>query len=55
MTKELGIAVSIALPGTFFGTWAGSALYTRLNDYQFRVVILLLLCISGFLLILTNL
>ena len=55
VTKELGIAIAIAVPGTFFGTWIGSALYMRLSDYQFKVIVLFLLCISGFFLILTNL
>lgn len=54
MTKELGIAAAIALPGTFAGTWLGFALYRRLSDKRFKEVILSLLGISGIALIWTN-
>ena len=54
MNRELGVATAVALPGTFIGSWIGFALYTRVNEKQFKRIILTLLGISGVSLILTN-
>jgi uncharacterized protein len=55
LTKEVGWAVLAALPGTILGAWIGTAAYRRLSDRRFRDIILALLCVSGALLIWTNL
>lgn len=54
VTKELGIAVAAALPGTFAGAFLGSALYARVNDKRFKEIILALLGVSGIILVWTN-
>jgi hypothetical protein len=37
----------LGLPALFFGTWAGFALYGRLNDETFRKIVLMVLLASG--------
>ncbi|MEM7778027.1 MAG: sulfite exporter TauE/SafE family protein [Pseudomonadota bacterium] len=54
ITRDLVLAAAFALPGTFVGSWTGYVLYTRLSDKRFKEIILALLCISGVLLIWTN-
>jgi uncharacterized protein len=55
LTAEVGRAVLAALPGTIAGAWIGTRAYRRLSDRWFRDIILALLCVSGALLIWTNL
>jgi len=47
LTAEVGWAVLAALPGTITGAWLGAHAYGRLDDRRFRVIILLLLGLSG--------
>lgn len=42
-----GLAVAAALPGTLAGAWAGSRVYRRLGDGDYRRIVLVLLMISG--------
>jgi uncharacterized membrane protein YfcA len=51
LTAEVGWALLAALPGTLGGAWLGAHAYGRLDDHRFRVIILVLLCISGSVLI----
>jgi uncharacterized membrane protein YfcA len=55
LTAEVGLAVMAALPGTVLGAWIGARTYKRLSDRRFREIILALLCVSGGVLIWTNL
>jgi len=55
MTAEVGWAVLAALPGTAIGGAIGAKAYARLSDQRFRQIILGLLCVSGMMLIVTNL
>jgi len=47
LTSEVGLALLAALPGTICGAWLGVHPYGRVDDRQFRAIILVLLCISG--------
>ena len=48
LTSEVGLAVLAALPATIGGAWLGVHTYgRRVDDRQFRAIILVLLCISG--------
>jgi uncharacterized protein len=48
LTAEVGWALLAALPGTITGgAWLGAHAYGRLDDRRFRVIILLLLGVSG--------
>lgn len=53
-TKELGLAVVAALPGTFIGAWIGVSLYAGVSDKRFKEIILALLMMSGMALVWTN-
>lgn len=55
LTREVGLAVLAALPGTLAGAWAGSHAYGRLDDRLFKVIVLLLLLASGAFLAWSNL
>ncbi len=55
ITRDLLMAVAVALPGTFVGARLGAALYTRVSDSRFNQIILVLLGLSGCGLIWTNL
>jgi hypothetical protein len=46
---------AIALPTTVAGAWLGIALYRRINDAQFRRIVLVLLAVSGATLIASSL
>jgi uncharacterized membrane protein YfcA len=54
LTTQLWRLVVVALPGTFVGAWLGARLYRKLSETRFRVVVLLLLGISGVILIATS-
>lgn len=54
LNAKVAAAVVAALPGTMIGSWLGSKAFARLSDRQFRQLILFLLCLSGGLLIWTN-
>jgi len=49
------IWAAITVPTTLVGARIGLALYGRINDAQFRTILLGLLCLSGLTLILTSL
>jgi uncharacterized membrane protein YfcA len=51
LNREVGWALLAALPGTICGAWLGAHTYGRVDDERFRIMILLLLCISGGILI----
>lgn len=55
LTWEVGRLTLICLPGTVFGVWLGVKAYGRVDDRQFRRIVLWLLLASGGLLIATNL
>jgi uncharacterized membrane protein YfcA len=55
LNKEVALAAMWALPGTIGGVWVGAHAYGRLSDQRFREIILTLLCISGGMLIWSNL
>ena len=47
LTREVGWAVLVALPGTIIGARIGAHTYTRLSDQRFREILLGLLFVSG--------
>lgn len=47
VTRQVGIAALIALPGTIGGAWLGAFIYRRLEDHTYQRVIMLLLLVSG--------
>jgi uncharacterized membrane protein YfcA len=47
VTASTGIAFLICLPAVIVGTWLGHKLYRRVDDQQFRRIVLLLLLMSG--------
>lgn len=47
LTREVGIFVLVALPGTLIGAWLGRRLFDRLGDHRFDQVVLVLLLLSG--------
>jgi uncharacterized protein len=47
ITKQVGLAFVICLPAVVIGTWLGHKLYRRIDDQQFRRIVLLLLLMSG--------
>ena len=55
LTPAVGWATLAALPGTALGGYLGGKAYARASDRRFRQVILGLLCLSGTMLIATNL
>lgn len=55
LTRDVALAVMAALPGTIAGAWIGARAYGRLSDRRFQEIILALLCVSGGVLIWTNL
>jgi uncharacterized protein len=54
LTRKVGWAILIALPGTIIGASLGARVYTRISDQRFRLLILALLGVSGVTLIWTN-
>lgn len=51
VTVETGLAFLICLPAVLLGTWLGHKLYRRIDDQQFRRIVLLLLLMSGVMLV----
>ena len=47
LTSEVGLALLAALPGTITGAWLGVHAFGRVDDRQFRAIILVVLGISG--------
>lgn len=54
LTAEVGILTLICLPGTLLGARLGVRCYRRVDDRQFRVIVLWLLFASGVTLVLSN-
>ncbi len=54
LTREIGLLTLICLPGTLLGAWLGAKSYGRVNDRQFRYLVLWLLLASGLVLTLSN-
>ncbi|MBI1775717.1 MAG: sulfite exporter TauE/SafE family protein [Proteobacteria bacterium] len=52
LNAAVGILVLICLPAVFAGAWLGLRLYDRVDDAQFRRIVLILLLISGLTLVL---
>ncbi|MCK4868060.1 MAG: sulfite exporter TauE/SafE family protein [Alphaproteobacteria bacterium] len=55
ITAEVGRLTLICLPGTVLGVWLGIKAFGRVDDRQFRLIILWLLLASGGVLTVTNL
>lgn len=55
ITAEVGRLTLICLPGTVLGVWLGVKAFGRVDDRQFRLIILWLLLASGGVLTVTNL
>lgn len=55
VTAEVGRLALICLPGTVLGVWLGVKAFGRVDDRQFRLIILWLLLASGGVLTVTNL
>lgn len=55
ITREAGLAILIALPGTLLGAWAGTRVYMRLGDRGFQRAVMVLLLVSGVVLVWTSL
>ena len=51
LTREVGLLLLAALPGTVFGAWLGAHAYRRLSDQRFHQLVLCLLGASGMTLI----
>jgi len=54
LTAEIGRLTLICLPGTVLGVWLGVRAYGRIDDRQFRHIVLWLLLASGTVLTATN-
>ncbi len=54
LTVEVGLLTMICLPGTLSGAWLGARCYGRVDDRQFRAIVLWLLFASGVTLTLSN-
>jgi len=55
LTAEVGRLALICLPGTVFGVWLGMKTYGRVDDRQFRRIVLWLLLVSGSFLVISQL
>lgn len=55
LTEEVGRLILICLPGTVLGVWLGVKTYGRVDDAQFRRIVLWLLFASGVVLSVANL
>lgn len=55
LTADIGLLTLICLPGTMLGVWFGTKAYGRIDDRQFRIIVLWLLLGSGGVLTVTNL
>ena len=47
LTARVGMLAIVCLPGTLIGSWLGIRCYGRVNDRQFRTIVLWLLVASG--------
>jgi len=54
LTREVGVLTLVCLPGTLLGAWLGVRSYGRIDDRQFRAIVLWLLLGSGLTLTLSN-
>jgi uncharacterized membrane protein YfcA len=54
LTEEVGMLALVCLPGTLVGAWLGIRCYGRIDDRQFRRIVLWLLFVSGATLTLSN-
>lgn len=54
VTRELGLASLYCVPSALAGMWLGMKGYKRLDENQFRRIVLLLLLLSGLLLVVLN-
>lgn len=55
LTRDVGLALLVALPGTIGGAWLGAFIYKRLADRGYQRIIMLLLLASGLALVWTSL
>ena len=55
LTRQVWSYALVCLPATFLGAFLGIRLYGRVNDRQFRLVVLWLLLASGVVLMASNL
>lgn len=55
LTRDVGLALLVALPGTVGGAWLGAFIYKRLADRGYQRIIMLLLLASGLALVWTGL
>ena len=55
LTREVWGFALVCLPATLLGAFLGIRLYSRVNDRQFRAVVLWLLPASGVVLMVSNL
>ena len=55
LTREVWGFALVCLPATLLGAFLGIRLYGRVNDRQFRAVVLWLLLASGIVLMVSNL
>jgi uncharacterized membrane protein YfcA len=55
LTRQVWSYALVCLPATFLGAFLGIRLYGRVNDRQFRLVVLWLLLVSGVVLMASNL
>lgn len=55
LTKHVWGLALLCLPATMLGTWLGTRLYGRVNDRQFRYLVLWLLLVSGLVLTVSSL
>jgi uncharacterized membrane protein YfcA len=47
LTRDVGLAIVAALPGTIGGAWVGAQMYKRLGDLGFQRIVMMLLFASG--------
>jgi uncharacterized membrane protein YfcA len=55
MTEQVWELVLVCIPATILGTYLGIRMYGRVNDQQFRAMVLWLLLVSGIVLTVSNL
>jgi uncharacterized membrane protein YfcA len=54
LTRQIGLAAALALPGTIGGAWTGAFIYRRLADRGYQRVVMGLLLVFGLTLIWTS-
>lgn len=55
LTRQVGWLTLVCLPGVLLGAWIGARTYSRINDRQFRALVLWFLLLSGLTLAASNL